>query len=176
METKTVDIAAAPKSFDATSFFEHPASFSQHLKRGGVKIPFTVTRISFGVEGCQCHNVLLSMDTFAVAVSFGVLARDYGQKHTYNQDQLRILDDIYEDEDFLKRVTSKAGAFHALAEDQVSLFFTFERNGLSKVNVYLSAKVGDINMASICHANPIRRQDALSVMLVMLSHSLAELE
>lgn len=176
METKTADIATAPKSFDATSFFEHPTSFSCYLKRDGVNIPFTVTRSSFGVEGCQSHNIVLSLDNFAVTVSFGVLTRNYGQKQSYNQAQLKILGDMYQDEDFLKRVTSMAGAFHALAEDQVSLFFTFERSGLSEVNVYLSARVGDRHkIASVCCSNPIQHYDARSVVLEMLSHSLGQI-
>lgn len=172
METKTAVIVAAPKSFDATSFFEHPTSFSCCLKRDGVNIPFTVTKSSFGVEGCQCHNIVLSLDNFAATVSFGVLARNYGQKQSYNQVQLKILGDIYQNEDFLKRVTSRAGVFHALAQDQVSLFFTLERSGLSEVNVYLSAKVGDSNMTSLCYPNPIQSKDAQSVVLEMMSHLL----
>lgn len=168
-ETQAKPVNPNVTSCNATSFFVPPELKVIRMKISRRSTSFTAARSSVGVEGCQSHVIALTMNHyFPVTVSFIVLARCYGHKEAYNKAQLQIMNEVYENEIFMRKTLLKAGSAISPIQQDVSFFFTFERQGLTQANIYLTLKVMDMDDLVTSVKEGIDPEDAQDVMRLML--------
>lgn len=168
MEANIQETSTLVKNYEATSFFQPPQVFTKEMDVLGESISLTVSRVFVGLEGCQSHIIVLTLKDLPVNISFIVLTRDYGRKEMYNRAQLRIMDYIGNNDTFLGVMAVTAILRLSLRKDGVSCFFSFERSGLSQVNIYLTLKTGDGKQATICSPEPVSPEFADKIMLKMV--------